>query len=163
MRKGFQSDKVLVAIVSGGFDPIHVGHIDMINECRTKLGADRVMVILNTDEFLMRKKGYVFMKFDERKKVLENIKGVNEVVKCIDKDQTVCETLAKIKHDLDVWLDCELIFANGGDRTKRNIPELAVCDQLGIRAIFGIGGTHKAQSSSELVKKVAEAKKKPLK
>jgi len=133
--------KPVVVAVSGGFDPIHIGHIEMLNQAR-KLG-DKLVVILNSDRFLKNKKGYVFMKFKERKAIIENIKSVDKVIPCIDKDQTVCKTLEKLKPD---------IFANGGDRTRDNIPEVAVCKKLGIKMIFNVGGK-KIQSSSWLVNK----------
>jgi len=130
--------------VSGGFDPIHIGHIRMIQEA-SKLG-DELIVILNTDRFLMDKKGFVFMPFEERKEILESIIGVTEVVECIDKDQAVSETLAMIKPD---------IFANGGDRKNEDdIPEYEVCLKHDIEMVFSVGAGGKVQSSSELVKKV---------
>lgn len=138
MRK---TKKPIVVAVSGGFDPVHIGHIIMFNKAK-KLG-DKLVVILNSDRFLKNKKGYVFMNFKERKGIIENIKVVDKVIQCIDKDQTVCKTLAKLKPD---------IFANGGDRTKSNIPEVAVCKKLGIKMVFNVGGK-KIQSSSWLVKK----------
>ena len=135
--------KIIVA-VSGGFDPIHIGHIRYFKEAR-KLG-DKLVVILNTDEFLIKKKGYVFMPFEERKEILESIRWVDEVIPSIDKDQTVCRTLAELKPD---------IFAKGGDRTLENIPERTVCERLGIKMVFGVGGG-KFQSSSWLLNKFLE-------
>jgi len=126
-------------VVSGGFDPVHIGHIRLFQEAK-KLGY--LIVILNSDEFLIRKKGQPFMPFQERKKILESIKYIDKVVECIDKDQTVCKTLKKIKPD---------IFANGGDRTSSNIPEIEVCEKLGIKMIFGVGG-QKIRSSSQFIK-----------
>ena len=125
--------------VSGGLDPIHVGHIRMMQEA-SKLGD--LIVFLNSDDFLMRKKGYVFMTFEQRKEIIESIKYVKEVVAVIDTDNTVCNTLNKYRPD---------IFVNGGDRTKDNVPEVTVCKHLGIEMLFGVGGT-KIQSSSELIK-----------
>ena len=130
--------KIIVA-VSGGFDPVHVGHIRYFKEAK-KLG-DKLIVILNSDKFLIKKKGYAFMPFKERKEILESIKWVDKVIPAIDKDQTVCKTLAKLKPD---------IFAKGGDRTLENIPEKEVCEKLGIRMVFGVGGG-KVQSSSWLL------------
>lgn len=134
--------------VSGGFDPLHVGHINLFKEAK-KLG-DYLVVILNSDEFLMTKKKYIFMPFEQRKEMIESIRWVDEVVPCIDKDQTVCQTLRKIKPD---------IFANGGDRNKKNIPEVAICQEIGAQMVFNIGGG-KIQSSSWLVNDAIKNNKK---
>lgn len=137
-----KNKKTIVVAVSGGFDPVHAGHIRMFNKAK-KLG-DKLVVILNSDRFLMKKKGYVFMNFKKRKEIIENIKSVDQVVSCIDTDQTVCKSLEKLKPD---------IYANGGDRTKSNIPEAEVCKKLGIKMFFNVGGG-KIQSSSWLMSKV---------
>jgi D-beta-D-heptose 7-phosphate kinase/D-beta-D-heptose 1-phosphate adenosyltransferase len=129
--------------VSGGFDPIHVGHVRMIREA-AKLG-EYVVVIANSDEWLKRKKGYAFMAFEERAEIISALEGVDSVIKANDADDTVCETLIKLKPD---------IFANGGDRKSGNIPEYKLCDELGIEMVFGVGGNDKPQSSSWLVNKV---------
>jgi cytidyltransferase-like protein len=135
--------------ISGGFDPIHVGHIELIQRARA-LG-DRLVVILNNDNWLMLKKGFVFMPENERKAVLEAIKGVDEVVITSHikgtTDMSVCAELEKIHPD---------IFGNGGDRKADNIPEYQLCDKLGIDMVFNLGD--KIQSSSDLVKKVKEQK-----
>jgi D-beta-D-heptose 7-phosphate kinase/D-beta-D-heptose 1-phosphate adenosyltransferase len=126
--------------VSGGFDPIHVGHVRMLRDA-AQLG--KVSVILNTDDFLLRKKGYVFMPLEERKEILESISYVDRVIVSVDTDDSVCKTLEMILPD---------IFANGGDRTNRNeIREAELCDRLNIEMVFGVGG-NKVQSSSWLVK-----------
>lgn len=130
-----------IVCVSGGFDPVHVGHIRYFKEAK-KLG-DKLVVILNSDNFLIKKKGYVFMPYEERKEIIENIKWVDEVFNCIDIDQSVCKSLAEIRPD---------IFAKGGDRTVQNIPERTVCEKLGIEMVFNIGGG-KTQSSSWLLEK----------
>jgi len=127
-------------IISGGFDPIHIGHIRMI-EAAAKLG--KVTAVVNSDNWLLRKKGYVFMSFKERCEVLQSIKGVSEVSGVDDTDKTVCEALRRLKPD---------IFGNGGDRTDSNTPEQAVCEELGIEMVWSLGGG-KIQSSSELVTK----------
>lgn len=127
--------------VSGGIDPIHVGHVKMIRDA-SKLG--RVIVILNSDEWLMRKKGYVFMPWLERKEIIESINGVYEVVAVDDSDGTVCAALREIRPDY---------FGNGGDRTDQNTPEKQLCEDLGIEMVWGLGGG-KIQSSSDLVKKI---------
>jgi len=141
-----------LAIVSGGFDPVHVGHVRMIQDCKLKLNADYVFVILNSDEFLKQKKGFVFMPYKEREEIMSSLRFVDEVVKCIDKDQTVCETLRNLKRKVDCFNEFDVYFVNGGDRTSKNIPEIEVCKKMGITPIFGIGGK-KIQSSSELAKK----------
>jgi D-beta-D-heptose 7-phosphate kinase/D-beta-D-heptose 1-phosphate adenosyltransferase len=130
--------------VSGGFDPIHVGHVRMILAA-SRLGD--VIVIINSDEWLSRKKGYVFMPWDERAEIIKSIVGVSKVVHATDDDETVCETLRDLKRDID--LD---IFANGGDRIVTNTPEMNVCEKLGIEMVWNCGG-EKIQSSSDLVNK----------
>ena len=133
--------KKKIIAVSGGFDPIHKGHIRMIKEA-AKFGD--VVVILNSDEWLERKKGYKFMNFEERSYIAGNIKGVTLTTGVDDHDGTVCEALKRIKPDA---------FANGGDRYETNTPEMTVCEELGIEMIWNIGGG-KEQSSSDLVNNV---------
>lgn len=127
--------------VSGGFDCLHRGHVRMIQEA-SQFGE--VVIILNSDAWLMRKKGYVFMPWEERKEILEAIKGVKKVVPVDDTDGTVCEALGREK---------PTYFANGGDRSDKNTPELTVCKDNNITMIWGIGGG-KIQSSSELVSRL---------
>ena len=132
--------------VSGGFDPVHIGHLEMLKQAK-EIG-DYLIVILNSDKFLLEKKGFVFMPFKERKEILLGFGCVDKVVKCVDKDNTVCETLKmlKLKNEID-------IFANGGDRKNiSDIPEHKVCNEMGIKMVFDIGGG-KIQSSSDLVGK----------
>ncbi len=132
-------DKIIA--VSGGFDPVHIGHVRMFRDA-ARIG--KLVVILNTDDFLLRKKGYVFMPLEERKEIIESIKYVDRVVVSVDDDDSVCKTLAMLKPD---------VFANGGDRASRSdIHETEICGELGIEMVFGIGG-NKVQSSSELAKK----------
>jgi cytidyltransferase-like protein len=129
-----------IVAVSGGFDPLHVGHVRMIHAAAA-LGA-RLVVIVNGDEFLMRKKGYIFMPLSERIEILRALRDVDDVVVAVDRDQTVCETLRRVRPH---------VFANGGDRrAESDIPEAAVCQELGIEMVFNVGGG-KVQSSSELV------------
>ena len=131
-----------VVAVSGGFDPLHVGHIEYFEEAHG-LG-DYLMVILNTDEWLMKKKGFVFMPYEERRKIIEAIWCVDGVWEQIDHDDTVKNTLFVHRPD---------IFAKGGDRTIGNIPEAEVCEEYGILLVTGVGG-EKSQSSSGLIKAV---------
>ena len=131
----------MIIAVSGGFDPIHSGHVRMILEA-AEYGD--VLVILNSDDWLMRKKGYQFMKWEERAEIISSIRGVVDVVRVDDSDGTVCEALKKMHQDF---------FANGGDRKSDNTPEGLICKELNIGLIWNVGGG-KIQSSSELVKKV---------
>ena len=132
--------KMQIVAVSGGFDPVHHGHVKMIEEA-SKIGP--VLVIINSDEWLLRKKGYVFMPWSERAYIMGNIKGVRMVSAVDDSDDTVCEALRRIQPD---------VFANGGDRKESNTPEMDVCAELDIQLIWNIGG-EKIQSSSNLVNK----------
>ena len=131
-------------MVSGGFDPVHVGHVRMIREA-AEWGD--VIVVINSDDWLKRKKGYVFMPWEERAEIMGNIKGVKVVTNVDDSDGTVCNALRHHKPSA---------FANGGDRKKNNTPEMEVCDELGIQMLWGIGGKDKPQSSSWLVNKAME-------
>ncbi len=130
------SDKVIC--VSGGFDPVHIGHLRMIQEAAN---FGRVVVIVNSDKWLMRKKGYIFMPFTERCEIIEGFTATGSTTHVDDTDNTVCEALRRIKPDY---------FANGGDRKTDNTPEMTVCEELGIEMLWNIGGG-KIQSSSTLV------------
>jgi len=136
--------------VSGGFDPIHKGHIRMILDAAS---IGDVVIILNSDDWLERKKGYKFMSWDERSEILRSIRGVINVYNVDDRDNTVCEALKHLKEDID--LDC---FANGGDRKETNTPEMKLCQELGIELLWNVGGG-KAQSSSSLIGNIRWGKK----
>lgn len=142
-----------VVMVSGGFDPVHVGHLDMFKEAK-ELG-DELVVVLNNDNWLNLKKGSAFMKEEDRKEILESFKFIDRVVitshESNTKDMSVCRELELLRPH---------IFANGGDRFADNIPEFKVCRELGIEMAFNIGKKGKIRSSSELIK---EAQKKKLK
>ena len=131
-------------MVSGGFDPIHGGHIQMIHDAARH---GNVIVVANSDEWLMRKKGYVFMSFEERAKILKEIKGVILVSAVDDSDNTVCNAIRMLRPDC---------FANGGDRMKSNTPEQDVCEELEIVMLWGIGGNYKFNSSSDLAKNLVK-------
>jgi D-beta-D-heptose 7-phosphate kinase/D-beta-D-heptose 1-phosphate adenosyltransferase len=118
------SEKRKVVAVSGGFDPVHVGHVQMIEEAAEH---GDVMVIINSDDWLLRKKGYVFMPWPEKAYIMSQIKGVTKVVSVDDSDDSVCEALRTHRPDC---------FANGGDRKKTNTPEMDVCDELGIELMW---------------------------
>ena len=140
-----------ISIVSGGFDPLHVGHIELFNRARKAGGP--LIVILNSDSFLKEKKGKVFMPFEERKIILENLRSVDLVVGSIDVDNTVCRTLEELANLKVILPNGEpwekLYFCNGGDRTDgTNTPEHTTCERLGIEPVYGLG--NKIQSSSWL-------------
>ena len=123
--------------VSGYFDPIHVGHIEYINNAK-KLG-DWLVVIVNNNNQCALKKGKYFMDEEDRVLIVKNIKAVDEVFLSIDEDKTVCKSLKKVNPD---------VFANGGDRKNYEIPESKVCKENNIQIIDGLGD--KIRSSSDL-------------
>lgn len=134
-------EKKPTVMVSGGFDPVHVGHIRMIREAAEH---GDVIVIANSDNWLYQKKGFHFMDFRSRYEILDAIKGVVLVDSVNDDDGTVCEAIRRLK---------PTYFANGGDRGKSNTPEQDVCEELGIKLLWGVGGDEKMASSSDLVKR----------
>ena len=136
--------KKKTVVISGYFNPIHSGHIDYIKNA--SLLGDKLIVIVNNDLQVSLKKSIPFQNEKERSYIVSSIVGVDGVVISIDIDITVCETLKKIRPD---------IFANGGDRTFKNIPEKHICHELGIEVIYGVGG-NKTQSSSELIKRSSD-------
>ncbi len=153
MKAKNKKKKPVVVTVSGGFDPLHIGHVRMFQDAK-KLG-DTLIVILNNDHWLRYKKGFVFMPQKERKEIIEALGCVDKVVYTTHKkgtrDMSICESLLAIRPD---------IFANGGDRKLVNIPEVPVCRQIGCRMVFNMGRGGKVQSSSELVHKSAQARRK---
>lgn len=158
-----KKNKRIIVAVSGGFDPLHCGHVRMFQEAKN-LG-DELVVILNNDNWLEAKKGYAFMPQEERREILETISCVDRVVLTKHpknpKDMSVCKELLGIRPH---------IFANGGDRHEHNIPEVATCKAMSCKMVFNVGPGGKIQSSSWLLgryKKRAEleeqAKKLPTK
>lgn len=134
-----------VVVVSGGFDPIHSGHIAYLSEAK-KIG-DKLIVALNSDEWLSAKKGKNFMPFDERKIIIENLTMVDEVIGFKDDDKGSC--ISALERILKKFKNDEIIFCNGGDRNKDNIPEMEL---NGIKFLFGVGGDSKINSSSNILK-----------
>jgi len=135
------SDKIIA--ISGGFSPLHEGHVDMI-EAASEYG--RVHIYLNSDDWLRRKKGYVAIPFKTRARILMAMKGVEMVIPASDEDDTVCKTLRMFKPDM---------FGNGGDRKEENTPELVTCMDWGIKPIFNLGG-EKVNSSTDIIKNIIE-------
>jgi len=138
----------IVVAVSGYFNPLHVGHLEMI-EMAKKLG-DRLVVIINSDYQVKLKGSYPFMKEEDRIKIISALRDVDEVFLSIDKDKTVCKSLEKINPD---------IFANGGDRKSFNdVPEYEICQRLNIEMVDGLGD--KIRASSKLIADSLEYKNK---
>ena len=135
-----------IVVVSGGFDPIHSGHIAYFKSAKSH--GDKLIVALNSDAWLEKKKGKFFMPFDERKAIVESIKFVDQVIGFKDDDKGSCinalEEIKKLHPNDDIY------FANGGDRDKKNIPEMSVSD---INFIFSVGGDDKKNSSSWILNK----------
>lgn len=129
-----------IIVVSGGFDPVHSGHIDYFYAAR-KLG-DMLVVGINSDDWLQRKKGRAFMPITERFSIVHSMKPVDHAMEFDDSDGSASALLETVKR---VYPDDEIIFANGGDRRADNIPEMSV---TGVTFVFGVGGEHKRNSSS---------------
>jgi cytidyltransferase-like protein len=150
-----KNSRPVIVAVSGGFDPPHVGHVRMFKEARA-LGT-KLIVILNNDNWLLKKKGYVFMPELERKEMIESFGCVDEVLltkhSADPVDMSVCEALASVKPN---------IFANGGDRQLHNIPEAEVCKNMACKMVFNVGFGGKVQSSSSLVQKAHAQQKSGL-
>lgn len=132
--------------LSGGFDPLHAGHLRYI---RNAAKFDEVIIFLNSDEWLIKKKGYSFMEFDQRKELLLALPGVTEVELAIDDENgTVIDSIKKNALRISA-------FGKGGDRTEINTPEIDICHKLDIPIIFGLGGA-KIASSTDLVERARE-------
>ena len=130
----------MIVCVSGGFDPLHIGHIDLL---RSAARMGDVTVILNSDEWLGRKKGYRLMSWEDRAEILRSIKYVSKVIPVDDSDDTVCEALASFRPDL---------FLNAGDRVSPNDAENKICTELNIGQAFDYSG--KIRSSTKIIDSV---------
>jgi len=163
MNRNWNKDwKKSVIILSGGFDPIHKGHMRMFREA-SWLGH-QVIVGLNSDSWLCRKKGKPFMEFYERKEILEGIKYISSVVAFNDDDDSACELINRVRSTYNGGMfnhnyddvnptgkkEYDIFFANGGDRTTDNTPEMDTCRLKDVTMLWGVGGG-KIQSSSWLI------------
>ena len=139
-----------IVLVSGGFDPIHSGHIFLIQEA-SKNGD--VIVLLNSDSWLIQKKGKAFLPFNERKIIMSYLKNVIDVISFNDSNKNCIEGIKKVikKYPLH-----KIKFANGGDRNNETTPESTFCHQNNVELIWGVGGNNKANSSSWILKKWSE-------
>lgn len=156
--------KKIVVAVSGGFDPLHAGHVRLFKEA--KVLGDKLIVILNNDNWLWQKKGFAFMSQAERAEIIVANRYVDQVVITshlkYPKDMSVCKELRKLRPD---------IFANGGDRDSKDSrdkksslnPDRALCEKLGIRMVFNVGQGGKIQSSSWLLNKYVQKSAKVFK
>ena len=134
-------------IVSGYFNPLHKGHIEYFHLAKAK--GDQLFVIVNNDHQRALKESKEFMLEAERVLIVKELTVVNQVILSIDQDKTVCATLEKIHQDFSK--NFELFFANGGDQNNKSIPEVSICQKVGIGLLDGLGD--KIQSSSWLLKK----------
>ena len=137
----------MIIVVSGGFDPLHSGHINMFKQAN-ELGP--VWLLLNTDEWLQKKKGYNFLSYKEREIILTSNRFIDRVIKATDKDDTVVNNLKEFVNN-----DLEFAFANGGDRIPTITPEMAYCFEHNIPMLFNIGGT-KTESSSKIIRNLLD-------
>lgn len=129
-----------IVLVTGGFDPLHSGHIAYFRSAR-ELG-DKLIVGVNSDDWLTRKKGRPFMPWEERATIVASIHDIDRVINFNDTDGTAIDAIRKVK---EIYPNHQIVFANGGDRTKDNIPEMVFDD---VEFAFGVGGENKANSSS---------------
>ncbi len=133
-----------IVLVTGGFDPLHSGHIAYFKAAR-ELG-DKLVVGVNSDAWLTRKKGSPFMPWDERATIVASLHDVDRVINFDDDDNSAKDAIRKTR---EIFPNCQIVFANGGDRTKDNIPEMELLKQyLNLTFVFGVGGEHKMNSSS---------------
>ena len=141
-----------VVLITGGFDPLHSGHIAYIQAAKS-LG-DYLIVGVNSDEWLIRKKGQPFMPFSERATLVGAIAGVDEVIQFDDSDNTAIDAIRTTR--LRFGPDHKIVFGNGGDRTKDNTPEQGFCNAYNIDMLYHLGGG-KVQSSSKLISQENES------
>ena len=139
-----------IVLVSGGFDPIHSGHIKLIKEASY---YGNVIVLLNSDNWLRNKKGKEFLPFGEREVILNSIKNVVDVIPCGKEDKTCIDG---IKLAILKYKENKIFFANGGDRNNNTTPEKLFCEQNNIKTLWGIGGNNKSNSSSLILKRWRE-------
>ena len=143
-----EMDKII--LVSGGFDPVHSGHIKLIEEA-SRYG--KIVVLLNSDKWLQNKKGKAFLPFEERKIIMSALKNVIDVIVCGEIDNTCIDGMKKV---IKKYPDNIIKFANGGDRNNKSTPESVFCKNNNIETLWGIGGENKSNSSSWILKKWEE-------
>lgn len=134
-----------ILILSGGFDPLHVGHVRMICDARDLAGL--VVVGVNSDDWVRRNRGRLYARFDERREIVASIRGVTSAVGFDDGDDTA-RALIKMVHTMSPG--AKIAFGNGGNRNAANVPEVDLCEQLGVDLVWGLGG-ESVQASTEFV------------
>lgn len=141
-----------IVVVSGYFNPLHIGHLRMIRAARDL--ADYLIVIVNNDEQQVLKKGKIIQPLADRAEIIAALRLVDEVVPAIDTDSTVTATLRSIRFTNP---DAQIIFANGGDRSaEATIAEYETCQDLSIQTAFGVGGRDKADASSRIIQLLSD-------
>jgi D-beta-D-heptose 7-phosphate kinase/D-beta-D-heptose 1-phosphate adenosyltransferase len=133
-----------IVVTSGGFDPLHIGHVRCIQDSASIACPNGILVVIvNGDGFLIRKKGKPFMLHQERMEIIDGLRGVDYVTGWDDGSQTVVGALELLMPN---------VFTKGGDRSiANNVPEVAVCEKIGCRISYGVGGIEKIQSSTNLI------------
>ena len=134
-----------IVVLSGGFDPVHKGHVRMIRAASEM--CELLVVGVNSDSWLSRKKGKPFMEFKERLEIISSFKGVGYAVGFSDDDNSASSLILKVR---DLYPDASVAFANGGDRLLENTPETLTCKSANVEMIWNVGGG-KVQSSSSLI------------
>jgi glycerol-3-phosphate cytidylyltransferase/D-beta-D-heptose 7-phosphate kinase/D-beta-D-heptose 1-phosphate adenosyltransferase len=145
-----------IAIVSGYFNPIHIGHLQMIKAAREL--APHLVVIVNNDRQQLLKKGRILMSEEDRHAIVAELRLVDEAFIAVDSDSTVAASLRRVR---ELHPDAELLFCNGGDRDPEQdaVPsaEALLADEIGLQLVYGVGGEHKADSSSRIVEELSRA------
>ena len=136
-----------IILISGGFDPLHSGHIALINDA-SKYG--KIVVLLNSDNWLISKKGKYFLPYKERAAIMSSLKNVIKVINFKDDDKTCIQG---IKKAIEIFPNKNIKFANGGDRNNKSTPEIDFCEKNNVETLWEVGGNDKKNSSSLILEK----------
>jgi cytidyltransferase-like protein len=148
------SEPQKVAVVSGYFNPIHIGHLKMIRAARAY--GDHLVVIVNNDRQQLLKKGRILMTEDDRHAIVAELRAVDEAIVAVDDDRTV---VASLRHVRERYPHAQLVFCNGGDRSPDGdpAPEAALADEIGLEMVYGVGGEDKSDSSTRINEELSRA------